>query len=84
MNRAAEPTDGEWSPLAKTFDLVRLDRFAGGRYELYDLVAIPHEDARYSDGGASVKCLGTKLSIAALVMHLPHRATQSRTGQSTH
>ena len=67
------------SPPAKAFDIARLDRLASRRLELYHIVAIADEDAGYSDGRASVRRRGAKLSIAALIMHLPvHRPTQSR------
>jgi hypothetical protein len=43
----------------------------------YHIVAVADEDAGYSDGRASVRRQGTKLLIAALIMHLPiHRRIQ--------
>ena len=69
-------TDGEVSPSAKAIDFIRLDRFACRRFELHHIVAIADEDAGYSDGGASVGRLGTKLLIAALIMHLPVHPTK--------
>ena len=69
----------EASPPAKAFDIVRLDRFARCRFELYHIVAIADEDAGYGDGRASVCRRGTKLLVATLIMHLPvHRTIQSR------
>jgi hypothetical protein len=72
-------TDREASPATKAFDSVRLDRFACCRFELYHIVAIADEDAGYGDGRASVRRRGTKLLIAALIMHLPaHRPIKLR------
>ena len=78
-------TDGEASPPAKAFDIISLDRFARCRFELYHIVAIADENAGYGDGRASVCRRGTKLLIAALIMHLPaHRSIKSRSWQRQH
>jgi hypothetical protein len=37
----------------------------------YDIVAVTDQDARYGDSRASVGRRGTKLLIAAPIMHLP-------------
>jgi hypothetical protein len=69
--------NGKASPPAKVFDIVRLDRIACCRFELYHIVAIADEDAGYGDGRASVRRRGTKLLIAALIMHLPAHPAHS-------
>jgi hypothetical protein len=71
-------TDGEASRPAKAFDLIRLDRFACCRFELYYIMAIADEDAGYRDGRASVCHQGTKLLCAALIMHVPVHRDYSR------
>jgi hypothetical protein len=83
MSRAAEPPTERRHRSQKTFDLVRLDRFACCRYELDDIVAIADEDTGYRDGRAAVGRRGMKLLLAALIMHLPaHRLTQPRLQRS--
>jgi hypothetical protein len=77
--------DGELSPPAKTYDLVRLDRLARYRLELYHFMAVTQEDAGYRDGRASVGRRRTKLSITTPIMHLPpHRPIQLQSPQSLH
>ena len=69
----------EASPPAESYDLVRIDRFACCRFELYHVMAITEKNAGDSNGSRSVGRGGTKLLFAALIMHLPvHRTIQSR------
>jgi hypothetical protein len=51
--------------------VVRLDRFACGGLELYDMMAISKENAGYGDRSAPVRRRSAKFSITALVMHSP-------------
>ena len=77
----SEPLGGtikaEASALAKTFDLVCFDRFAGCRFELHHIVAITEKDARYGDSRLSVRCGGAELLVAALIMHVPAHQLKS-------
>jgi hypothetical protein len=51
--------------------VVRLDRFACGGLELYDMMAISKENAGYRDRSAPVRRRSAKFSITGPVMHLP-------------
>lgn len=78
MSRRAEPRREEASSVTEPFDFVGLDRFAGCRFEPYHIVAVADQDAGYRDGRASVRRQGTKMLIAAPIMHLPiHRGLQA-------
>lgn len=71
ISPSAKPVSGESSPVAQLLKVIRLDRFACRRLELYDMMAIAQQNAGYGDRSAPVRRRSAKFSITALVMHPP-------------
>jgi len=71
MKRCVEPpTERRYRPhsrLISSVSIVSPDVDSS----FYDIVAVTDQDARYSDSRAAVGGKGTKLLIAASIMHLP-------------
>jgi len=71
ISPSAKSVSGEASPVAQLLKVIRLDRLACCGLELYDLMAIAEENARYGDRSTPVRRRSGKFSITTLVMHPP-------------
>jgi hypothetical protein len=71
ISPSAKPVSRKSSPVAQLLKVIRLDRFACRRLELYDMMAIAQQNAGYGDRSAPVRRRSAKFSVTALVMHPP-------------